>query len=54
MQQKLWYDRRSDLLNEEGNMLLIWKGFGILTIFIISVSMIDVQAVVDNIFGTDY
>ena len=35
-------------------MLLIWKGFGILTIFIIGVSMIGVQAVVDNTFGTDY
>jgi len=35
-------------------MLLIWKGFGVLTIFIIGVSMIGVQAVVDNIFGTDY
>ena len=35
-------------------MWLIWKGFGILTIFIVGASMIGVQATVDNIFGTEY
>lgn len=35
-------------------MWLIWKGLGILAIFIVGFSMIGVQLVVDNIFGTDY
>jgi len=34
--------------------LIIWKGFGILVIFIIFASLLGVEAAVDRIFGKDY
>ncbi|MCR5761849.1 MAG: hypothetical protein K6G00_00525 [Treponema sp.] len=35
-------------------MWLIWKGFGILTVFFAFASMIGVQLIVDNVLGTGY